>query len=112
MHLFSLWVDAWASLMRHTEQRGDSDVRRGTFKKLLLVLAVSMAIGLGVSVASAATRCNPVLTPGEGLARVAANCPPPPPSPSRTAPTSSRVQSTPIVEIPSRGSTPTGLARK
>jgi len=39
-------------------------------------LAVSMAIGLGVSVASAATRCNPVLTPGEDLARVAANCPP------------------------------------
>jgi len=45
-------------------------------KKLLLVFAVSMAIGLGVSVASAAARCNPVLTPGEGLARVAANCPP------------------------------------
>jgi hypothetical protein len=45
-------------------------------KKLLLVLAVSMAIGLGVSVASAATRCNPVLTPGENLARVAAHCPP------------------------------------
>jgi hypothetical protein len=45
-------------------------------KKLLLVLAVSMAIGLGVSVASAAARCNPVLTPGENLARVAANCPP------------------------------------
>ena len=45
-------------------------------KKLLLVLAVSMAIGLGVSVASAATRCNPVLTPGENLARVAASCPP------------------------------------
>ena len=44
--------------------------------KLLLVLAVSMAIGLGVSVASAATRCNPVLTPGEDLARVAAHCPP------------------------------------
>jgi len=35
-----------------------------------------MAIGLGVSVASAATTCNPVLTPGEDLARVAANCPP------------------------------------
>jgi hypothetical protein len=62
--------------MRHTEERVDSNVRRGTFKKLLLVLAVSMAIGLGVSVASAATRCNPVLTPGEGLARVAAKCPP------------------------------------
>src|SRR5215203_6915218 len=35
-----------------------------------------MVIGLGVSVASAASRCNPVLTPGENLARVAANCPP------------------------------------
>ena len=45
-------------------------------KKLWLVLAVSMAIGLGVSGASAATTCNPVLTPGENLARVAANCPP------------------------------------
>jgi hypothetical protein len=45
-------------------------------KKLLVVLAVSMAIGLGVSVASAATTCNPVLTPGENLARVAAHCPP------------------------------------
>lgn len=45
-------------------------------KKLLLVLAVSMAIGLGVSVASAATTCHPVLTPGEDLARVAGNCPP------------------------------------
>ena len=45
-------------------------------KKLLLVLAVGMAIGLGVSVASAATTCNPVLTPGENLARVAENCPP------------------------------------
>jgi parallel beta helix pectate lyase-like protein len=42
----------------------------------LLVLAVSMAIGLGVSFASAATKCHPVLTPGENLARVAANCPP------------------------------------
>src|ERR687893_2902179 len=48
----------------------------GTLNKLLVVLAVSMAIGLGVSVASAATTCNPVLTPGENLARVAANCPP------------------------------------
>jgi hypothetical protein len=61
--------------MRHTEERGDSDVR-GAFKKLLLVLAVSMVIGLGASFASAATRCNPVLTPGENLARVAAHCPP------------------------------------
>jgi hypothetical protein len=50
---------------------------RGIFNKLLLVLAVSMAIGgLGVSVASAAARCNPGITPGEGLARVAAHCPP------------------------------------
>src|SRR5215211_7256951 len=62
--------------MGHTEERVDSDVRRGIFKKLLLVLAVSMAIGLGVSGASAAMRCNPILTPGENLARVAANCPP------------------------------------
>jgi parallel beta-helix repeat protein len=62
--------------MGHTQERADSAVRRGTFKKLLLVLAVSMAIGLGVSVASAATRCNPVLTPGENLAQVAAHCPP------------------------------------
>jgi hypothetical protein len=62
--------------MRQPEQRRDGDVRRGTFKKLLLVLAVSMAIGLGASFASAATRCNPVLTPGEDLARVAAHCPP------------------------------------
>src|SRR5215203_4909244 len=35
-----------------------------------------MVIGIGVSVASAATTCNPVLTPGENLARVAAHCPP------------------------------------
>src|SRR5215204_1854036 len=98
--------------MGHTEERADSDVRRGTFKKLLLVLAVSMAIGLGLSVASAATRCNPVLTPGEDLARVATNCPPPPPSPSRTAPTSSLERSTPIVGIPSKGSTPARPARK
>src|SRR5829696_5406570 len=35
-----------------------------------------MVIGLGVSFASAATRCHPLLTPGENLARVAANCPP------------------------------------
>jgi Right handed beta helix region len=62
--------------MRHTEERGVSDVRRGIFKKLLLVLAVSMANGLGVSDASAARKCNPVLTPGENIARVAANCPP------------------------------------
>src|SRR5215207_5911128 len=63
--------------MGHTAERGDSDVRgRGTLKKLWLVLAVAMAIGVGTSVASAATRCNPVLTPGENLAWVAAHCPP------------------------------------
>jgi parallel beta-helix repeat protein len=62
--------------MGHTQERAHSNVRRGSLNKLLLVLAVSMAIGLGVSVASAATRCNPVLTPGENLARVAAHCPP------------------------------------
>ena len=45
-------------------------------KKLWLVLAVSIAIGLGASDASAAKRCMPVLTPGEHLARVAAHCPP------------------------------------
>jgi hypothetical protein len=45
-------------------------------KKLLLVLAVLMAIGLGGAAASAATACHPVLTPGENLARVAARCPP------------------------------------
>jgi parallel beta-helix repeat protein len=45
-------------------------------KKLWLVLAVSIAIGLGASDGSAATRCHPVLTPGEHLARVAAHCPP------------------------------------
>src|ERR671913_1152218 len=62
--------------MGHTQERADNDVRRGIFKKLLFVLAVSMVIGLWVSVASAATRCNPVLTPGENLARVAEHCPP------------------------------------
>ena len=45
-------------------------------KKLLHVVALSIAIGLGVSAASAATTCSPVLTPGENLALVAANCPP------------------------------------
>jgi parallel beta-helix repeat protein len=45
-------------------------------KNVLLVLAVSMATGLGVSAASAATTCRPVLTPGENLAWVAENCPP------------------------------------
>ena len=45
-------------------------------KRLLLALAASMAIGLGVPISSAATTCSPVLTPGEDLARVAATCPP------------------------------------
>src|ERR687897_521398 len=62
--------------MGHTQERVDSNVRRGSLNKLLFVLAVSMAIGLGVSVASAATTCRPVLTPGENLVRVAAHCPP------------------------------------
>src|SRR5215211_7606040 len=35
-----------------------------------------MVIGLGASFASAATRCHPVLSPGENLARVAEHCPP------------------------------------
>jgi hypothetical protein len=82
-------------------------------KKLLLVLAVSMAIGLGVSVASAATRCNPVLTPGENLARVAAHCPP---STTFTIKDGTYKLSSAVNansgDAPSRGSTPTGLARK
>src|ERR671916_2794027 len=45
-------------------------------EKIELVFGGAMVIGLGASFASAATRCNPVLTPGENLARVAANCPP------------------------------------
>ena len=45
-------------------------------KKLLSVLAAVAAIGLGVQTASAAGRCDPVLTPGEYLNRLAANCPP------------------------------------
>ncbi len=49
---------------------------RPKMKKPLLVLALSMAIGLVLSAASAAKTCNPGLTPGENLARVAANCPP------------------------------------
>ena len=44
--------------------------------KLLLILVASMAIGLGIPAASAATTCKPVLTPGEDLTRVAATCPP------------------------------------
>src|SRR5829696_10484414 len=46
-------------------------------KKLLTVLAALAAIGLEAHVASAAARtCNSVITPGEGLAKAAANCPP------------------------------------
>src|SRR5215203_985492 len=30
VELFSLGVDAWAPIMGHTEQRGDSDLKRGT----------------------------------------------------------------------------------
>ncbi len=44
--------------------------------KLLLILVASMAIGLGIPAASAATTCKPVLTPGEDLTRAAATCPP------------------------------------
>jgi Right handed beta helix region len=44
--------------------------------KLLLILAASMAIGLGIPAASAATTCKPVLTSGEDLTRAAATCPP------------------------------------
>ncbi len=45
-------------------------------KKLLTVLVAVTAIGLGVQTASAAGRCDPVITRGEDLNRVAANCPP------------------------------------
>jgi parallel beta-helix repeat protein len=44
--------------------------------KLLTVLAALAAIGLGAHAASAASKCHPVLTPGEDLTRVADNCPP------------------------------------
>jgi hypothetical protein len=30
LELFSLGVDAWAPLMGHTEERADSDLKRGT----------------------------------------------------------------------------------
>lgn len=43
-------------------------------KKLLTVLAALVAIGLGAPAASAGI-CDPILTPGEDLTRVAANCP-------------------------------------
>jgi parallel beta-helix repeat protein len=46
-------------------------------KKLLAIFAALAAIGLEAHVASAAARsCNSVITPGEGLAEAAANCPP------------------------------------
>ena len=44
--------------------------------KLLAILAALAAIGLEAHVASAARTCDSVLTPGEGLAEAAANCPP------------------------------------
>jgi hypothetical protein len=43
-------------------------------KDLLVVLAALAAIGLGASAASADI-CDPILTPGEDLSQVAANCP-------------------------------------
>ena len=46
-------------------------------KKLLAIFAALAAIGLEAHVASAAARsCDSVITPGEGLAEAAANCPP------------------------------------
>ena len=46
-------------------------------KKPLVVLAALATIGLWATAASAAaSKCDPVLTPGEDLTRVAANCPP------------------------------------
>jgi parallel beta-helix repeat protein len=47
-------------------------------KKLFTILAAALAaIGLEAHVASAAARtCDSVITPGEGLAKAAANCPP------------------------------------
>src|SRR5215207_7748907 len=38
LELFSLGVDAWASLMGHTQERGDSDVRRGDLEQTLACL--------------------------------------------------------------------------
>jgi Right handed beta helix region len=43
-------------------------------KKILVVVAALAAIGIGAPAASAAI-CEPVLTPGENLTLVAANCP-------------------------------------
>src|SRR5215218_3188675 len=46
-------------------------------KKLLAIFVAALAaIGLEAHVASAARTCNSVITPGEGLAKAAANCPP------------------------------------
>jgi parallel beta-helix repeat protein len=46
-------------------------------KKLLAIFAALAAIGLEAHLASAAARtCDSVITPGEGLAKAAANCPP------------------------------------
>lgn len=43
-------------------------------QRVLTLLAILMAIGLGTSVASAGT-CSPTITPGESINRVAASCP-------------------------------------
>ena len=45
-------------------------------KKLLAIFAALAAIGLGAHLASAARTCDSVITPGEGLAKAAADCPP------------------------------------
>src|SRR5215213_1194798 len=46
-------------------------------KKLLAIFVAALAaIGLEAHVASAARTCNSVITPGEGLTKAAANCPP------------------------------------
>jgi parallel beta-helix repeat protein len=45
-------------------------------KKLLAIFAALAAIGLEAHVASAARTCDSVITPGEDLAKAAADCPP------------------------------------
>ena len=45
-------------------------------KKLLAIFAALVAIGLEAHLASAARTCDSVITPGEGLAKAAADCPP------------------------------------
>ena len=45
-------------------------------KKLLAIFAALAAIGVEAHVASAARTCDSVISPGEGLAEAAANCPP------------------------------------